>query len=91
MACGELANSLTSAEREYFAQLKGWDGQIQRWEVDCAEMSRTARSISDQNVQRENVVLSEGEAGMVEDLLRGQATLLKGCSADLELLGSNME
>ncbi|GMI52357.1 hypothetical protein TeGR_g11778 [Tetraparma gracilis] len=90
-ASGELAAALTDAEVAFFKRLKGWEGQLVRWQADCREMAAAARKIADQQVQREKVTLEREESVMVDDLLRGQATILKATSEELEVVAAQLD
>jgi hypothetical protein len=75
----------------FFKRLKGWEGQLVRWQADCREMAAAARKIADQQVQREKVTLEREESVMVDDLLRGQATILKATSEELEVVAAQLD
>jgi len=87
-ACGELAKGLTNAEKGYFAQLKSWEGQTNRWEVELKELAREARKMEGGGKLR--VELCEREEDMCEDLLRGQGVLVRKCEDATKRAGEKM-
>ena len=65
----------------------GWEGQMNRWEVDLKEMKRDSRMIADgSRDDTENLVLEERQLEMCKDLIRGQGILLNKCQEKLASL-----
>jgi hypothetical protein len=84
-ACKDVGNSLTLAEKEYFTQLKTWEGQCSRWELDLKELGQKSTKIADDsNDSKPKFELSEDQGRMCEDLLMGQAQMLTKCRGMME-------